>query len=223
MTPDPLRALSFLATSTFALFAGCGGATVSGGAPDAGATSPDSAAPSPDGGASLEAGSTGCPSAAPAAGAGCTGTLVCEYGSDPAVSCDIVARCESGQWTVTPPAGGAECATTSAPECPASFADLSTQDACHPVDALCFYPQARCSCATHCGMTGVIGTDGGPLATWCCLAGPSGQPGCPTLRPRIGTACSAPKLFCDYGGCNGNVSLECTDGLWQPEVIACPG
>jgi hypothetical protein len=222
MTTSRLHALSFLAASTFALSAGCGGATASGGGPDAGATSPDSEAPSPDGGASLEAGSTGCPGAAPSGGAGCAGTLVCEYGSDPDVRCDTLARCESGQWTVTPPARGVECATTSAPECPASFANLSTQDSCDPVDISCFYPQARCSCATHCGMAVFLAPDGGPMATWCCL-GPSGQPGCPTLRPRIGTACSAPMLFCDYGGCSGNVSLECKDGVWQPEVIACPG
>ena len=72
-------------------------------------------------------------------------------------------------------------------------------------------------CATHCGMMGR------PEAFWCCPDAPSGTSGCPSPRPRLGSACTSEGTLCDYGGCSGNVTLQCTGGTWQPTTIGCPG
>jgi hypothetical protein len=177
-----------------------------------------------DGGAdqsSAETGSGPCPGQAPNVGDSCEGTLECEYGSDPDVRCDVVVVCKGGQWANEFPAREA-CATTNPATCPASFSDVGKT--CSPVDITCVYPEARCSCSTHCGPLGFIG-DGGPIAEWCCLDAPPSTPGCPSPRPRVGSACTAASsVTCDYGFCEGNVALQCDDGSWQPDtMLGCPG
>jgi hypothetical protein len=169
---------------------------------------------------SLGVGPTGmpCPEGLPPAGALCIEGVACEYGSDPDVACDAVARCSGGQWSVRA-ATGTWCSTALDQACPTSYASLlQERTACAPVGTSCTYPEARCACATHCGMIGAAG--GG--AFWCCPDGPSGLSGCPMPRPRIGSACTSNGAVCDYGGCSGNVTLKCTDATWQPTSIACP-
>ena len=84
-------------------------------------------------------------------------------------------------------------------------------------NAQCDYPEARCSCATQCGL------EGRPEAFWCCPDAPSGTTGCPSPRPRLGSPCTGEGTICDYGGCGGNVTLACKGSTWQPTTIGCPG
>jgi hypothetical protein len=198
----------------------CGGASSSGTPPvDGGGL--DSA--TGDGGSPPPEAGPLCPSSVTYATGSCTGALVCEYGRDPDLRCDTVVTCSSGVWTQTQAPSGQNCQTASAPECPATFAALTAEaGACAPVDIACIYPEARCSCATHCGNVGIIGSDGGGVAEWCCLDAP--QSSCPSPRPRLGDPCGTQGQICDYGYCSGNVALECDRGVWaQAPPSGCPG
>jgi hypothetical protein len=84
-----------------------------------------------------------CPSALPAAGDACDGTLECEYGTDPDVRCDTVVTCTGGTWFTTQSPSSSDCATTNPATCPADYADVGTM--CSDPDTTCVYPQARCS------------------------------------------------------------------------------
>jgi hypothetical protein len=189
--------------STLVLVAACGGASTTNlvGQPDGGGTGPG---PGP------------CPAAPPSSGTSCSGTLACEYGADPDVSCDTVATCESGTWDLEP-APATPCSTVLDPTCPASYAALLSSKTCEPVGTSCTYAEARCSCATHCDMVGMS------TPFWCCPDGPSGVAGCPSPRPRLGSSCANEGTVCDYGGCTGNVTLQCSGGTWQPTMVGCPG
>jgi hypothetical protein len=219
----------------------CGGSTGSPlGAPDSGAVTEDAAATldagggaGTDGGAVADGSTTlpdgatqdaavgpgACPAALPAIGGACTGTLECEYGSAPDVSCDTVVECSAGSWAAKSSPSGASCQAAPNPAaCPSSYATLVTQTSCTPEGTACDYPEANCTCATQCQMVGSM------TLFWCCPDAPSSVPGCPTIRPRIGSACATPEATCDYGGCSGNVTLQCSsDGTWQPIMTACPG
>ncbi|HEY1695362.1 MAG TPA: hypothetical protein VGG39_24505 [Polyangiaceae bacterium] len=156
-----------------------------------------------------------CPGSAPVAESACTGSFECEYGDDPDVSCDTVATCNSGRWLVRPATQG--CAISAGAGCPATYAALLQQSLCTPENLECAFAEARCTCATHCGMVGR------PEATWCCPDAPQSGNGCPSPRPRIGSTCSTSGTVCDYGGCDGNVTLQCSGGSWQPTQVGCPG
>jgi hypothetical protein len=166
----------------------------------------------------------GCPKTTPAAGTPCPEpTMSCEYGSDPEIACDTVMTCETDTWrkTQTPRASG--CATTNAPECPASYAAVlaTMSQSCGPaVD--CYYPEARCSCEEVCLGACVHPLDAGPgPLSWSCDGAPAT---CPSPRPRLGSPCTSmmESLACDYGSCTGNVALQCQGGSWLAIGIACP-
>lgn len=199
-----MKCRTLLATTI--TLAACGGAT----------QTPLDTQSNPDASSGGDGASGPCPASAPASNGACSGTIACEYGSDPDVSCDTVATCTSGEWFVRP-ASGTPCGTSLDPSCPATYAGISQQSTCSSAGAQCSYPEARCSCQTHCGMVGR------PEAFWCCPDAPAGTPGCPSPRPRLGSACSSDAAVCDYGGCSGNVTLKCTAGTWQPTQIGCPG
>jgi len=162
-----------------------------------------------------------CPAAAPTDGSACDGAIECEYGVDPDLRCDTLVTCESGAWTTTQTPSSANCSSTNSAACPSTNTGLG--GACTSVGTTCVYPEERCACATRCGMLGFLGADGGPSAQWCCPDAPPSTPGCPSVRPRVGSACSGGGV-CDYGFCSGNVALECTAGTWQPfTMLGCPG
>jgi hypothetical protein len=167
----------------------------------------------PDGGGPL---SSSCPATPPSSGGACSVSLECEYGVDPDVDCDTVATCMSGQWQIRA-APGTPCSTALGPDCPASYSALDQSMTCSPVGTACAYPEARCGCATHCDMFGR------QTPFWCCDDAPPTTPACPSPRPRIGSSCTTNGTTCDYGGCTGNVALQCTSGTWQPVSVGCPG
>jgi hypothetical protein len=171
-----------------------------------------------------EAGAPACPATMPSAGSTCAVTFQCEYGSDPDVDCDTVMACATGHWAFSSMPSTTACSTTSSASCPATFADLGA-DKCTSASESCFYPEARCACSSQCGPVGQIGPDGGPELSWCCPDAPEEGPQCPSPRPRLGTPCAAATgIQCDYGGCSGNVTLECTGGVWvEATMVGCPG
>jgi hypothetical protein len=212
--------LTLIAASALALFA-CSGATFIEVAPDGG---------SPDGGGGDD-GATGdgrrdplCPATAPDNGASCApDQLACEYGDDPSPACDTIARCgqqTSGRWFVTSP-GTVGCGTTNPPVCPSSYAAVPQGQSC-ATQVGCYYPEARCECAFHCGGLCPAPEDGGsPPLTWGCDLPPANS-GCPVPRPRAGDVCAQPGLSCDYGSCTGGVGLQCSNGYWEIVGVACP-
>jgi hypothetical protein len=86
----------------------------------------------------------------------------------------------------------------------------------------CYYTEARCSCQQVC--LGACGApiDGGPAPlTWVCDIPTT--TGCPIPRPRLGTSCTVDPLVCDYGGCEGNLTMQCQAGTWLAIGSECPG
>lgn len=163
---------------------------------------------------------TGCPSSAPAAGSACgTQGLECEYGTDPDLACETIARCDSTGWTVTPPATNGCPTQPPASSCPASYASVPQNQTCTTA-ASCTYPQGTCSCEVYCGSqypTGHMCEAGTPM-TWQCN-GP--MQGCPASRPLVGSACTDNGLMCDYGDCNA-IGVVCTSGTWHTMHNGCP-
>jgi hypothetical protein len=217
--------------AALSVLVGCGGATFTGRGDDAGTRSDtgshpdagghdgshvDSGTP-PDGGHAGE-----CPGALPSAGASCSDDqLACEYGNDPSISCDTVVTCTSGAWVVTQPGPSTPCSDVNPAACPATYADVPQGLSCL-TQADCYYPEARCSCDVQCFDLCAVEVDGGPNEkTWACDVPPASS-SCPVPRPRMGSACSAAGQTCDYGACDGNVALECTDGVWQRALVGCP-
>jgi len=190
-----------------------GGPSSSGGfAPggsSSGATNPppslDASAPPPE---------LGCPDAPPANGSACENqALICEYGSDPNLSCETLSVCQGQGWVTTSPAAGATCPTTlpGAGNCPST---PPTEGSGCPAGASCAYAQGICAC-----------TIPGPYQSgyqWTCEA-----PGtdCPQPRPRAGSACSARGLICEYGICgapgDGPEVLTCAGGEWAVSQGVC--
>jgi len=173
----------------------------------------------PDGGTS-DAGSTYCPSSPPAQGAACSDpNMWCEYGSDPDLSCNTVANCSNGEWSVqTPPSNG--CPTPPNPSsCPASFASVPVGSHCGAlVGTTCSYAQGFCGCTI--GSGGPYPEDAAAVATWVCDAPTTG---CPLPRPKLGTPCSQEGLQCDYSSCSlpTGVTLTCQSGAWQNTPFGC--
>jgi hypothetical protein len=154
-----------------------------------------------------------CPPTAPEAGSACQTAVDCEYGDDPQPSCNTIASCSGGShWQVFPPDG--PCPTGLAAVCPGSYAGaeaLVASGAACDASAPCLYPEGSCDCPTLAGQT----------AIWRCG---HAAPGCPSTRPRYGSACSDGGVFllCAYGpGCYDlpshkfSLTVACQCGAWQ--------
>lgn len=168
------------------------------------------------------AGSSPCPTSLAVVGSACPCAYSCEVGADPDVRCNTLLTGSHGQWTVSQEPADSGCALSSAASCGEAFADVSDGQACVVEGAACFYPEARCVCASACD----VGNNGaGNIASglaWCCSDATNRADGCPTLRPRIGASCGVRSQACDYGACSGNVNLECSGGIWEDVPLECP-
>ena len=165
--------------------------------------------------------SGGCPSSAPAQGIACAAmSLECEYGSDPNIACDTVARCDTKGWNVTSPSASGCPTPPLGPTCPATFAAVKEGAACS-TPTTCGYQQGTCSCAVYCGPQYPLGhaCDAGTPTTWHCEGG--GGMGCPDGRPRIGSACATDQQACSYGDCN-SIGVVCQSGTWHSALHGCP-
>ncbi len=146
----------------------------------------------------------GCPIPPPEGGASCASeSLSCQYGTDPDVSCDIIAICDGGQWSVTPAAGGPLCPSSQPGEngCPASFPG---GESCSGDGPGCSYLAGVCACLQGAGAG----------LTWECA---TTGPGCPSPRPQPGISCANPGEVCNYGDCvtpGGPVQMTCMSGGW---------
>ena len=164
-----------------------------------------------------------CPSAVPQDGSSCSHEGVkCEYGSDPRWTCNTIAYCSSGRWSVGT-TNDAWCPTPdpNPPSCPASFSTAQQGAACSDPGTPCQYSQGWCTCMW---LGGPPIMDGGPEYTWECSYGTTST-GCPSARPRLGTPCNMPGTSCDYGVCDqpSGLSVQCdetthtwTDGFGAP-------
>jgi hypothetical protein len=132
----------------------------------------------------------------------------------------VVATCTNSLWSIPTPVPN-NCSSLPGPGCPATFQSVPPGSACPTSGLLCDYPQGRCACTTPLSGPPIITLDGAVPIRWACQ-----NPGqnCPRPRPLLGRPCTQNGLFCDYGGCTvpGGTSEQCTGGVWQPALTACP-
>lgn len=226
MSARTLRLLSFVAPSVFAAgvaFTACGGSTDSSNQAGSGADSGSRTEQQGNDGGVLAA---QCPASPPQTGAACSPAgATCEYGGEGnLLSCSTLFTCgEAGQWLSN--ARGAECNGTqagNAPACPSSFGALASGEAC-PGDlhGTCVYPEGACQCAS------CFAPDaGGAGRLWSCVPWPAPE-GCPTPRPRAGSACSSEGQECGYASVCSSVNLglpdlRCVGGVWQSQEVLQP-
>ena len=157
--------------------------------------------------------SSPCPANVQTAGATCTvNSLACEYGSDPDLDCDTVMTCETLKWVETVTPDPSSCSTVNGNACPATLAQVPVGSSCTS-SVSCYYPDARCECASHLPEINLV---------WSCDI-PSGTTSCPIPRPRLGSVCTMPNEECDYGACQGGFNMTCTGGIWVQTQSICPG
>jgi hypothetical protein len=151
----------------------------------------------------------GCPAAQPTDGTACAKEgLECEYGPDPRWTCNWVASCYQGRWSVTT-TNDAWCPTPSEnpAACPGSFTEASQAGVCDAPGTPCQYAEGWCSCMFFGGPP--LPDGGGQDYSWQCGFGLA--TGCPASRPRLGTSCTAPDLDCEYSACDqpSGLSVRC--------------
>ena len=164
----------------------------------------------------------GCPSTPPVDGADCNvGNLECEYGTDPRFSCNEIATCKQGFWSVS---SFVEPSCPTAPNPTACPASASSSMQCSG-ELSCRYGNVWCGCIG--GGALPPSQDGGvpqPVYSWMCA---SPQAGCPASRPKLGTSCSQPSLECDYAPCGtpDGLTVRCdeTTGTWVSSATFCAG
>lgn len=191
----------------------CGGKTsdvvTDAGGPDDGVDAKPHPTPAPD-----------CPTAQPQDGSSCTKEgIACEYGDDPRYTCNWVASCTQGRWSVST-TNSAWCPTPqpNPASCPATH-DLAVQGGdCTDIGVPCEYPEGWCSCIDVGGPPMPDG--GGPQAMWMCQSSAQFTQGCPSTRPRLGTACAQADVQCSYSPCGSpdGLSVQCdsTTMTWAP-------
>lgn len=194
------------------LSAGCGGLTdmpfPDSGPPDGDKTD---SSPLPDSGPL-----PGCPSSLPSSGSACvTLGITCEYGGDVRWTCNTVATCSGGAWSLSE-TKDPSCPTVNASACPPSESDIQPSAACSNRGLSCNYSTMATTSFCNCmDPGGPIQIDGGG-AQWLCTNQFVG--GCPAVRPRLGTSCSQPELQCDYGICGmpTGLGVQCNGatGTW---------
>ncbi len=167
--------------------------------------------------------SSSCPATAPASASACkTIGLECEYGSDPAVECDVVATCNGTAWSVSTPAGSPTCPTQNTSACAASKAALPPGGTCADDGLSCSYATGSCLCHMKCGPQFPLPRpcEAGTPLTWDCGSAASE---CPAERPRLGAACTSSGLDCNYGQepCQ-TTSFVCESGTWHGKMNTCP-
>jgi hypothetical protein len=166
-----------------------------------------------------------CPHSAPSPGSKCASYSppVCEYGTSQDPQCDRTAACQyfvsqgpaDGHWDVT---DSGVCPDAGNPNaCPATLADVPRGRSCTNQAATCDYPTGTCGCRTQ------FRQSTSTMPIWYCVdLGAS----CPTLRPRLGSACpNTPSvLTCDYGACfdDAHIAEICARGEgWEESNPAC--
>lgn len=166
-----------------------------------------------DGGA--DAGPPPCPATMPADGASCAREgLVCEYGSDPRVSCRTTATCTGGAFRLAV----AGCPPPPVDTCPPTRADAAGQT-CAVMDAYCTYGDLFCHC-TDCPRGAPLC---GPMTMlrWDCDV-PNADPQCPEAMPARGSVCAVEGKRCVYSCGPGN-ARTCTAGVWvESNGDSCP-
>ena len=154
-----------------------------------------------------------CPASLPKESTACSRyDLTCEYGSSNLASCNTMASCSLGHWSLTLPEGGAPCVSAPASACPDAGPSIQGST-CTEAGLDCDYGGIRCEC------------NSGPLSqsetTWRCDEPALAGPGCGP-RPLLGRACPQRRLTCDYGSCEirGGSSVACVD-VWLPYGVPC--
>jgi hypothetical protein len=131
--------------------------------------------------------------------------LQCEYGVNPDIRCNQVAICRATGWTYVV---GTKCPIT---QCPLAYDDISAGTHCPIPTENCAYPKGTCVCASA--------ANGSGGNNWTCFQATGA---CKSPRSDLGLSCTDEGRICDYGNCIGGIALQCTNGLWQEENVACP-
>jgi hypothetical protein len=99
------------------------------------------------------------------------------------------------------------------PNCPTSVTEGGTCSAA----IYCDYANRRCACEAPLGgpVTGTM------ALSWACQD--ATPPSCPLPRPRLGAACTAAGVLCNYGACTipGGVDETCNNGIWVLANVKC--
>jgi hypothetical protein len=210
----PVSLRMFTALVLAASVGACGGTiepahATDGGALDGHGKPGDAASPHDDASVGLDAAkgwSPVCPATLPAMGASCSlSDVYCEYG------CGNVVVCADGSWGGAVTFGTPACDAGPNPAaCPAGLSQIMPGAGCPSVET-CSFATGACSCD--------FPSDPRPDAssTWSCFP----ETGCPSPRPRVGSACGTSGMRCDYEACGS--SQACTGGVWQSTVGACGG
>jgi hypothetical protein len=161
-----------------------------------------------------------CPASPPQAGAPCAVPgESCEYGTSFWLECNQVLQCLNGVWRQE--YAGVSCTWLDAGgPCPATWQQANALDAsasCPIAD--CQYLEGYCECGAACGSGGQRHGRNVFVQPRCAAA----ASGCPSPRPRLGTACTGHE-DCTYGWpCGCGQMQQCVDGVWQgAPTPACP-
>jgi hypothetical protein len=166
------------------------------------------------------------------------GPSLCESGKNGNANCNDFLKCSGYQWELEPSARSAREAGACAQTCPTDPATPGA--ACEPPISntlICEYQLTTCGCgrpATDGGIKKDGSTEGGVDAgasdagkadagkyVWTCV---EPGPGCPRVRPRVGSPCVKP-ITCDYGACtfDDGLAVRCSGGYWLRDNSAfCP-
>jgi hypothetical protein len=166
--------------------------------------------------------STVCPTNDPILGTPCSvDTLQCEYPKpiyldklQYDVTCDTVHTCASGTWT-DPAIATMACNpdTVNSTACPARFDEITNGGGCPEAGLQCEYTLGFCTCAAVTLGGVALPVDAG--SSWTCEPGA----GCPSPRPRLGSACPTDGQACTYEACA--YAQTCRLGVWQGGPVGC--
>jgi hypothetical protein len=219
-----------LAAGCTVAFAACGGSVNNGSeSGSSGANNGSSSGSGVDAGSGIKGDgvlAAACPASPPLPGSSCTPTgLACEYGGEgPYLACSTIHTCRDGAWSSNSGGGGGTCVAIPSENeaaCPATFNGLAAGDACPAIHDACVYPEGKCACAS------CFSPDaGGAAKAWSCVKWLVAA-GCPTPRPRIGSACTVEGQECGYATVCSAVStdlpdLKCEKGLWRDVPVLQP-
>ena len=165
------------------------------------------------------------------------GPNLCENGKSGNANCNDLLKCNGYEWELESIVKTKREAGVCSNTCPAEPTPGAACDTPSSRGLICDYQLTTCGCGVLAGDAGKKdagkpegGTDSGFVDGGKADAGPyvwtcvEPGPGCPRVRPRIGTPCVKP-ITCDYGSCtfDDGLSVRCSGGYWLKDTASyCP-
>jgi hypothetical protein len=170
------------------------------------------------------------------------GPSICESGKNGNANCNDFLKCSGSQWELEPSAKTAREAGACVQTCPTDESNPPATVCDPPISStlICEYQLTTCGCGhpsdagridggkkdasaeggVDAGASDAGKGDGGKYVWTCVEPGP----GCPRVRPRVGSPCVKP-ITCDYGACtfDDGLSVRCSGGYWlRDNSTYCP-